>query len=95
MNYYEVYDRLSGDLLARGTARECYKQIGRQDEDSFRCLVRVANRGRGPYLVVTKPGGATDYPVLGKTDPVNQMSDAECREMELDNDREKKLWYEQ
>ena len=29
MNYYEIYDRYSGELLTRGNAAECRKALGR------------------------------------------------------------------
>ena len=28
MNYYEIYDRYSGELLTRGNAAECRKVLG-------------------------------------------------------------------
>ena len=43
MNYYEIYDRYSGELLTRGNAAECRKALGCASLDSFYAL---ANRAR-------------------------------------------------
>ena len=73
MNYYEIYDRYSDELLARGTARECRKQLGCASLDSFYALANRARRGiNKTYRVVIKKGGQVDYPVLGKDDPPYQ-----------------------
>lgn len=66
MNYYEIYDRYSGELLARGTARECRDQLGCSSMDSFYALANRSKRGINKnYRVVILKGGETDYPVLG------------------------------
>ena len=73
MNYYEIYDRYSDERLARGTARECRKQLGCASLDSFYALANRARRGiNKTYRVVIKKGGQVDYPVLGKDDPLYQ-----------------------
>ena len=73
MNYYEIYDRYSDELLARGTARECRKQLGCASLDSFYALANRARRGiNKTYRVVIKKSGQVDYPVLGKDDPLYQ-----------------------
>lgn len=73
MNYYEIYDRYSDELLARGTARECRKQLGCASLDSFYALANRARRGiNKTYRVVIKKDGQVDYPVLGKDDPLYQ-----------------------
>ena len=65
MNYYEIYDRYSGELLTRGNAAECASL------DSFYALANRARRGiNKKYRVVIKKGGQVDYPVLGKDDPL-------------------------
>ncbi len=67
MNYYEVYDRKTGELLARGTARECRRQLGSASLDSFYATVNRAIRGKnGRYTARKMKGGETDYPVLGE-----------------------------
>lgn len=72
MNYYEVYLKESGRLVARGTARECRRQLGCASLDSFYALANRSIRGiNGKYTVVKKKGGETDYPVLGVNDPAN------------------------
>ena len=71
MNYYAVYSAKTGDLLAEGTARECRKKLGNASLDSFYAMVNRAKRGiNKSYRVVIKKGGETDYPVLGKHDPM-------------------------
>ena len=73
MNYYEIYDRYSDELLARGTARECRKQLGCASLDSFYALANRARRGiNKTYRVVIKKGGQADYPVNAKDDPLYQ-----------------------
>ncbi len=68
MNYYEVYDRRTGELLANGTARECRRKLGCASLDSFYALANRSLRGiNGKYTVVKKKGGETDYPVLGES----------------------------
>ena len=70
MNYYEVYDRFSDELLAKGTARECRKQLGCASIDSFYALANRSRRGiNNSYRVVILKGGETDYPVLGENGP--------------------------
>ena len=76
MNYYEVYDRYSDELLARGTARECRKQLGCASLDSFYALACRSRRGINKnYRVVILKGGETDYPVLGENGPDQQIQD--------------------
>lgn len=76
MNYYEIYDRYSDELLAKGTARECRKQLGCASLDSFYALANRARRGiNQKYRVVILKGGETDYPVLGKDDPIYAMKE--------------------
>ena len=59
MNYYEIYDAYSGELL------------GCASLDSFYALANRARRGiNKKYRVVIKKGGQVDYPVLGKDDPL-------------------------
>lgn len=67
MNYYEIYDARSGELLAKGNARECWKQIGCSSLDTFYAMVNRSIRGiNHKYRVIKKNGGETDYPVLGR-----------------------------
>lgn len=74
MNYYEVYDAFTGDLLARGNARECQKQLGCSSVTGFYALESRARRGLNKiYRVEVMKGGETDYPVLGKDDPLHKM----------------------
>lgn len=76
MNYYEIYDRYSDELLAKGTARECRKQLGCASLDSFYALANRARRGiNQKYRVVIMKGGETDYPVLGENDPIYTMKE--------------------
>ena len=76
MNYYEIYDRYSDELLAKGTARECRKQHGCASLDSFYALANRARRGiNQKYRVVILKGGETDYPVLGENDPIYTMKE--------------------
>ena len=71
MNYYEIYDRYSGELLTRGNAAECRKALGCASLDGFYALANRARRGiNKKYRVVIKKGGQVDYPVLGKDDPL-------------------------
>lgn len=71
MNYYEIYDRYSDELLTRGNAAECRKALGCASLDSFYALANRARRGiNKKYRVVIKKGGQADYPVLGKDDPL-------------------------
>lgn len=73
MNYYEIYDRYSGELLTRGNAAECRKALGCTSLDGFYALANRARRGiNKKYRVVIKKGGQVDYPVLGKDDPLYQ-----------------------
>ena len=67
MNLYEIYEKKTGFLLARGTARECQKKLGCSSVDSFYSLANRSLRGiNNKYRVVITKGGNTDYPVLGK-----------------------------
>ena len=67
MNYYEIYDKKTGQLLARGTARECRKELGCASLDTFYTLASRSIRGiNKKYSVMKMKGGETDYPVLGK-----------------------------
>ena len=76
MNYYEVYDRHSGELLAKGTARECRKILGLANVGSFYATVRQARKGiSNKYRAVVMKGGETDYPVLGKDNPIHEMEE--------------------
>lgn len=71
MNYYAFYDAETGRLLAEGTAVEVKRKLGFASID---VLYAMANRSRRgiikKYRVVIKKGGQTDYPVLGKRDPL-------------------------
>ena len=61
MNYYEIYDRYSGELLARGNAAECRKALGCASLDGFYALANRARRGiNKKYRVVIKKGGQVD-----------------------------------
>ena len=74
MNYYEIYDRATCELLARGTARECRGKLGCSSLDTFYALVGRSLRGvNRKYIVVKKKGGETDYPVLGGHDTANNV----------------------
>lgn len=76
MNYYEVYDRYSDELLAKGTARECRKILGFASVDGFYCTVRRARNGiSNKYRVVVMKGGETDYPVLGKNNMIHRTEE--------------------
>ena len=67
MNYYEIYDKETGQLLARGTARDCRKKLGCASLDTFYTLASRSLRGiNKKYSVIKLKGGETDYPVLGK-----------------------------
>ncbi len=44
-NYYEVRDRMTDDLIASGTARECAEAMGYYKEEEFRRMARNAMRG--------------------------------------------------
>lgn len=78
MNYYEVYDAHTGDLLAFGNARECRKELGCASLDSFYALANRSRRGiNKKYRVVIKRGGDVDYPVLGVHDPLYRKENAE------------------
>lgn len=74
MNYYEIYDKATGILIAKGTAKECKKSLGCASIDSFYALANRSRRGiNKTYRVVIKKGGETDYPVLGPgTPPLNK-----------------------
>ena len=74
MNYYEVCDRHSGELLAKGTARECGKILGLANVGSFYATAMQARKGiSNKYRIVVMKGGDTDYPVLGKDSPIHKM----------------------
>ena len=71
MNYYEIYDKQTDELLARGNARECRKQLGCSSLDTFYALESRAARGLNKkYRIVRMKGGEADYPVLGNDDPI-------------------------
>lgn len=71
MNYYEVYSAKTGELLARGNARECREKLGCSSMDTFYALVNRSARGiNKSYKVIKKRGGDVLYPVLGKSDPL-------------------------
>lgn len=71
MNYYEVYERQSGELIARGNARECRRQLKCASLDSFYALAARSARGiNKKYTVKILKGGQTEYPVLGEHDPL-------------------------
>lgn len=66
MNLYEIYNKKTDKLLARGTARECQKKLGCASIDSFYALANRSLRGiNKKYRVVITKGGNTSYPVLG------------------------------
>lgn len=44
-NYYEVRDRMTDDLIASGTAKECAEAMGYYKEEAFRRMARNALRG--------------------------------------------------
>ena len=78
MKYYEIYHKESNVLLAKGTARECRKIMGCSTIDTFYSLVSHVRTGRNNlYRVVTKESWETDYPVLGKKDPVLDLTEQE------------------
>lgn len=80
MNYYEITLRKTGELLARGTARECQKQLGCSSLDTFYALANRSKNGKNKtYSVVIKKGSETDYPVLGKNDPVFYKGEKRCK----------------
>jgi len=84
VNYYEIYDRYSDELLARGTARECRDQLGCSSMDSFYALANRSKRGINKnYRVVILKGGETDYPVLGKDSPIHKMEEKRNEEKGL------------
>lgn len=73
MNYYEIYDNLTGQLAAKGNAQECREQLGCASMDSFYALANRSLRGINKRYTVTKmKGGETDYPVLGENDPIHE-----------------------
>lgn len=82
MNYYEIYDRYSDELLARGTARECRDQLGCASMDSFYALANRSLRGiNRNYRVVILKGGQTDYPVLGENGPDKEILEKMKKEL--------------
>ena len=65
MNYYEIYDKKTGELLAKGTARECRRKLGCASLDSFYAMAGRSIRGiNKKYDVIRKKGGETEYPVV-------------------------------
>ena len=56
MNYYEIYDRYSGELLTRGNAAECRKALGCASLDGFYALANRARRGRSGRLPRARQG---------------------------------------
>lgn len=71
MNYYEVYSNETGELLAKGNARECRRLLGCSSLDTFYALANRSARGVNKrYRVIIKKGAETDYPVLGEKDPM-------------------------
>lgn len=76
MNYYEIYLARTGELIARGTARECKRKLGCASIDSFYALANRSMRGvNKTYKVIMKKGGETDYPVLGENDPIYKIKE--------------------
>ncbi len=58
MNYYEVYSKKTGELLAKGTARECRRVLNCSSLDSFYALANRSLRGiNGKYTVKKMKGG--------------------------------------
>lgn len=79
MNYYEIYDKATGILIVKGTAKECREGLGCASMDSFYALANRSRRGiNKTYHVVIKKGGETDYPVLGpNTPPLEKKEETE------------------
>lgn len=76
LNYYEIYSAKTDELLAKGTAIECRRQLGCASLDSFYALANRSRRGISKtYRVVIKKGGETDYPVLGENDPIHKIKE--------------------
>lgn len=74
MNYYAIYNAKTGELIAEGSAVECKRKLKCASIDSFYALANRSRRGiNKKYRVVIKKGGETDYPVLGKNDPIHTM----------------------
>lgn len=66
MNYYEIYSKETGELVARGNARECRDALGYASVDVFYKMISTILRGESSiYTAVKFKGGQTDYPVLG------------------------------
>lgn len=84
MNYYEIYDKATDILIAKGTAKECRESLGCASMDSFYALANRSRRGiNKTYRVVIKKGGETDYPVLGpKTPPLGKRSEIDDMSIE-------------
>lgn len=71
MKYYEIYDAITEELIANGTAKECKEKLGCSSMDTFYALANRSRRGiNKTYRVVIKKGGQTDYPVLGPDTPL-------------------------
>lgn len=71
MNYYEVYDNKTGELLVKGNSRTCKNGLGCSSLDTFFTLVKNVEKGKNQkYRVVKIKGGESGYPVLGEDDPV-------------------------
>lgn len=78
MNYYEIYDRYSDELLAKGTAKECRRQLGCASADSFYALANRSRRGiNHKYRVVIKKGGEVEHPVLGRQDLIHRKKEGD------------------
>lgn len=76
MKYYEIYSAKTGELLAKGTSRECRRQLGCASLDSFYALANRSLRGiNKQYKAVIKKGGETDYPVLGENDHIHKIKE--------------------
>jgi len=83
MNYYEIYDAKTGELLASGTSRECKKKLGCSSIDTFFSLANRSKRGiNKKYKVIIKKGGEVEYPVLGKDSPVHK-TEAQNKERKM------------
>ena len=82
MKYYEIHDRQTGKLLARGNARECRRQLGCASIDSFYALANRSLRGiNQKYAVKIFKGGEVEYPVLGQNDPILTMEEERKSEL--------------
>lgn len=69
MNLYEIRLRETGEIVTRGTARQCAAFFGRT-VDAFRAFVyRNRHKADSVFTVNMWRGGETDYPVLGANTP--------------------------